>query len=214
MRRQSRLSVSLARARRRRAGRLLNDCGKFLLVPRRPELRVPDSLVDLSSGLRRQNGRARAIFHRFRSTREDESNVVPPIGCGDLVSRAPRVARAAPPIGEIRHLEGALLRICRTVRRSTSPPPAFWPGLASKIGPTSPIFRATDRSRLSGGRRAPNASQIWCGRFRRRGSFRWLSQRARCLPQPHEQHRDPRGRHPSRLSPCSAHGPHAACCGA
>ena len=117
-------------------------------------------------------------------------------------------------IGEIRHLEGALLRICRTVRRSTSPPPAFWPGLASKIGPTSPIFRATDRSRLSGGRRAPNASQIWCGRFRRRGSFRWLSQRARCLPQPHEQHRDPKGRHPSRFSPCSAHGPHGACCGA
>ena len=35
-------------------------------VPRRPELRIPDSLVDLSSGLRRQNGRARAIFHRFR----------------------------------------------------------------------------------------------------------------------------------------------------
>ena len=140
----------------------------------------------------------------------------PPHGPGDTTPLVAdeTIGRQAPTIGEIRHHQRALLRICRTVRRSTSPPPAFWPGLASKIGPTSPIFRATDRSRLSGGRRAPNASQIWCGRFRRRGSFRWLSQRARCLPQPHEQHRDPKGRHPSRFSLCSAHGPHAACCGA
>ena len=48
-------------------------------------------------------------------------------------------------------------------------------------------------------RRALGASRIWCGRFGRRGSCRWLPERARCLPQPREQHQNPKGRCPSSM---------------
>ena len=99
-------------------------------------------------------------------------------------------------------------------RRTRPWPPVKLSSSSTSRALTGQICDSATRFSRCAAWRSPSASRIWCDRFGRRGSFRWLPERARCLPQPHEQHRDPKGRHPSRFSPCSAHGPHAACCGA